>query len=214
MKKYQLYKCNKCGNEVEVQKVGGGTLVCCGEHMSVVNENVTATNLMKAFAGESMARNKYQFFAEIARNEGFRQIADFFEEFAHNEQSHAKMEFAAYNKLTRGDDWQNTAANLLYAAAGERYEHTTMYPEFAELAKEEGFDDIARLFRNIGKVEIDHEKKYLELEKKLREMGFFASEEDETWICEVCGHVHHGKKAPGACPVCKAPQGYYKQVGL
>ncbi len=214
MKKYQLYACEKCGNEVEVQKVGGGKLVCCNEAMKAVNENVTATNLMKAFAGESMARNKYQFFAQIARDEGFRQIADFFEEFAHNEQSHARMEFALYNKMTRGDDWESTAKNLLYAAEGERYEHTTMYPEFAALAKEEGFNEAARLFKAIGEVEVDHEKKYLELEAKLREQGFFASEEEETWICEVCGHVHKGKKAPKACPVCKAPQGYYKQKGL
>lgn len=214
MKKYQLYACAKCGNEVEVQKVGSGKLSCCGEEMKAVNENVTATNLMKAFAGESMARNKYQFFAQIARDEGLRQIADFFEEFAHNEQSHARMEFALYNKMARGSDWEKTAANLLYAAAGERYEHTTMYPEFAALAKEEGFNDAARLFKAIGEVEVDHEKKYLELEKKLREQGFFASEDEEIWICEVCGHVHHGKKAPSACPVCKAPQGYYKQQGL
>ncbi|MDR2033351.1 MAG: desulfoferrodoxin FeS4 iron-binding domain-containing protein [Helicobacteraceae bacterium] len=214
MKQYQIYRCSRCGNEVEIQKVGGGELICCGVEMEAVNQNVTPINLLKAFAGESQARNKYNFFAEIARKEGFNQIADFFNEFAFNEHNHAKMEFAAYNKLTWGDDWQKTAENLLYAAAGEKYEHTTMYPDFAKIAKEEGFDEIARLFTAIGKVEVEHEKKYLELEKKLREQGFFASEEEEIWVCDICGHVHRGKKAPGACAVCKAPQAHFKQIGL
>ncbi|MDR2639319.1 MAG: desulfoferrodoxin FeS4 iron-binding domain-containing protein [Helicobacteraceae bacterium] len=214
MKQYQTFRCDKCGNEVEVQKIGGGTLTCCGEPMRAVNELVTATNLLKAFAGESQARNKYNFFAEIARNEGFNQIADFFDEFAFNEHSHAKMEFALYNKIARGNDWEKTAANLLYAAAGERYEHTTMYPDFAKVAKEEGFDEAARLFNAIGKVEVEHEQKYLELEKLLREQGFFAGEDEEVWVCDICGHTHRGKKAPGACPVCKAPQGHFKRIGL
>ncbi|MDR0665404.1 MAG: rubrerythrin family protein [Helicobacteraceae bacterium] len=214
MKQYQTFRCAKCGNEAEIQKVGGGVLTCCGEPMQVVNENVTAVNLLKAFAGESQARNKYNFFAEIARKEGFNQIAAFFDEFAFNEHNHAKMEFAAYNRLTRGDDWEKTSANLLYAAAGERYEHTTMYPDFAKIAKEEGFDDIARLFNSIGKVEVEHEAKYLALENELRERGFFASESEEIWICDICGHVHRGKNAPKACLVCKAPQGHFKRIGL
>ncbi|MDR1452220.1 MAG: desulfoferrodoxin FeS4 iron-binding domain-containing protein [Helicobacteraceae bacterium] len=214
MKQYQIYHCAKCGNEVEVQKAGGGTLACCGEAMQVVNENVTPTNLLKAFAGESQARNKYNFFAEVARGEGFNQIADFFDEFALNEYSHAKMEFALYNKIARGNDWDKTAANLLCAADGEKYEHTTMYPNFAAIAKEEGFDEAARLFGAIGKVEIEHEQKYLALEKKLTELGFFSGERDEIWICDVCGHTHRGKKAPGACLVCKASQAHFRQAGL
>ncbi|GHS90041.1 rubrerythrin [Campylobacterota bacterium] len=214
MKQYQVYKCAHCGIEVEVQKVGGGTLTCCGEAMQLVSEKVTPTNLLKAFAGESQARNKYNYFAKIAKAEGYHQIADFFNEFAMNEHYHAKLEFAAYNKLVRENDWEKTAANLLYAAAGEKYEHTTMYPDFAAIAKEEGYDEIARLFTAIGKVEVEHEKKYLLLEKKLREQGFFASEDEEVWVCGDCGHVHRGKKAPGACPVCKASQAHFKQIGL
>ena len=214
MKQYQTYRCPHCGIEVEVQKVGGGTLTCCGEAMELVNENVTPTNLLKAFAGESQARNKYNYFAEVARREGFNQIAAFFDEFAFNEHNHAKLEYALYHKLTHGNEWDNTAANLVAAAGGEKYEHTTMYPDFAKLAKDEGFDEAARLFNAIAKVEIEHEKKYVELEKKLKEQGFFGSDDEETWVCDICGHIHRGKKAPGACPVCKAPQAHYKQIGL
>jgi rubrerythrin len=182
--------------------------------MKAVNEKVTPTNLMKAFAGESQARNKYNFFAGIARDEGLRQIADFFDEFAYNEHNHAKLEFAAHAKLTKGAEWGKTAENLLAAAAGENYEHTSMYPEFAQIAKEEGYDDIARLFTAIGKVEVEHEKRYKALEAKLREQGFFASEDEEAWVCDICGHIHYGKKAPGACTVCKATQGHFYQQGL
>ncbi|MDR0746284.1 MAG: desulfoferrodoxin FeS4 iron-binding domain-containing protein [Helicobacteraceae bacterium] len=214
MKQYQLYRCLECGNEVEVQVVGGGTLVCCGKEMEVVNENVTPVNLLKAFAGESQARNKYNFFADIARREGYNQIAEFFNEFAMNEHSHARMEFAAYNKIASGNEWENTAANLFKAASGERYEHATMYPEFAQIARDEGYGEISRLFSAIGKVEAEHERKYLELEQKLREQGFFASDKEEVWVCDVCGHVHRGSRAPGACPVCKAPQAHFKQIGL
>ncbi len=214
MRQYETYRCNKCGNEVEVQKVGGGTLVCCGEEMECTTENLTAVNLMKAFAGESMARNKYEFFAEMAREEGWHRIAEHFNEAAMNEKYHAMAEFKTYNKLMYGIELHETLKNLDIAMAGENYEHTEMYPNFAKIAEDEGYKDIARLLKAIAKVEVEHEREYNELKKCLEEEGFFESDEDEYWVCEVCGHVHRGKKAPKACPLCKAPQEYFKREHL
>jgi len=207
MKQYQIYKCNKCGNEIEVQEVGGGTLVCCEDVMTMTTKNLTAVNLMKAFAGESQARNKYEFFAE-----GLHRIARHFQESANNEKYHAMAEFKAYNKLVNNIELDSTVKNLNYAADGERYEHEEMYPNFETIAKEEGLKDIARLFRAIGKVEVEHEREYLELKSALEAEGFFDSEENEEYICEVCGHVHRGKKAPKSCPLCKAGQEYFKKA--
>jgi len=212
MRQYESYKCNKCGNEIEVQSVGGGELHCCGEAMEMVTENLTAVNLMKAFAGESQARNKYEFFADVAYEEGLHRISKHFQEAANNEKYHAMAEFKAYNKLVNDIELDTTKKNLLYAADGERYEHEEMYPNFSEIAKEEGLKDIARLFRAIGKVEVEHEREYLELKAALDAEGFFDSEENEEYICEVCGHVHRGKKAPAACPLCKAGQEYFKKA--
>ncbi len=214
MRQYETYRCNRCGNEVEVQKVGGGTLVCCEEEMECITDNLTAVNLMKAFAGESMARNKYEFFAEIAREEGWHRVAEHFNEAAMNEKYHAKAEFKTYNKLMYGIELHETLKNLDTAMAGENYEHTQMYPNFAKIAEEEGFKEIARLLKAIAKVEVEHEREYNELKKCLEEEGFFNSEEEEYWVCEVCGHVHRGKKAPKACPLCKAPQEYFKREHL
>ncbi len=214
MRQYETYRCNKCGNEVEVQKVGGGTLVCCGEEMECITDNLTAVNLMKAFAGESMARNKYEFFADMAREEGWHRIAEHFNEAAMNEKYHAMAEFKTYNKLMYGIELHETLKNLDIAMAGENYEHTEMYPNFAKIAEEEGYKDIARLLKAISKVEVEHEREYNELKKCLEEEGFFNSDEDEFWVCEVCGHVHRGKKAPKACPLCKAPQEYFKREHL
>lgn len=211
MKQYQTYKCNKCGNEVEVQVVGGGTLVCCGEPMSCTTENLTAVNLMKAFAGESQARNKYEFFAEVAKNEGYHKIARFFQEAADNEKYHAQAEFKAYHNLLHGIELNTTQDNLQYAADGERYEHEIMYPNFANIAKEEGLNEIARLLNAIGKVEVEHEAEYLALKTALEEEGFFNSEDEEEYICEVCGHVHRSKKAPGKCPLCGVDKEYFKK---
>ena len=211
MRQYETYRCNICKNEVEVQKVGGGTLVCCGEEMECITENLTAVNLMKAFAGESQARNKYEFFAEIAQKEGYHKIARFFQEAADNEKYHAMAEYKAYNRLINDMDLDTTAKNLKYAADGERYEHEEMYPNFAQIAKEEGFKEIARLFGAIGKVEIEHEKEYLELITALENEGFFNSDEEEEWVCEICGHIHRGKKAPNKCPLCKAGKEYFKK---
>ena len=212
MRQYESYKCDKCGNEIEVQSVGGGTLVCCGEAMKCTTENLTAVNLMKAFAGESQARNKYEFFADMAMQEGLHRIARHFQEAANNEKYHAMAEFKAYNKLVNDIELDTTEKNLIYAADGERYEHEHMYPDFAQIAKEEGLNAIARLFRAIGKVEVEHEREYLALKDALEAEGFFDSETNETYICEVCGHVHRGKKAPVACPLCKAGQEYFKKA--
>ncbi len=211
MRQYETYRCNVCGNEVEVQKVGGGTLVCCGEEMVCITENLTAVNLMKAFAGESQARNKYEFFAEVAYKEGLHRIARFFQEAADNEKYHAVAEFKAYNKLVYGVELDSTEKNLQYAADGERYEHEEMYPNFAKIAKEENLKEIARLFTAIGRVEVEHEAEYLALKEALIKEGFFASEEEEEWVCEVCGHVHRGKKAPGKCPLCGVEREYFKK---
>lgn len=211
MKQYESYKCSKCGNEIEVQKVGGGTLVCCGQDMECTTHNLTAVNLMKAFAGESQARNKYEFFADIARNEGYHRIARFFQEAADNEKYHAMAEFKAHNKLVNGSELNTTQKNLQYAADGEHYEHEQMYPDFAAIAKEEGFREIARLFGAIGKVEVEHEAEYLALKKALEEEEFFESDEKEEYVCEVCGHVHRGKKPPEACPLCGVAKEYFKK---
>lgn len=211
VKQYETYRCSHCGNEVEVQNIGSGTLTCCGEAMQCVTENLTAVNLMKAFAGESMARNKYEFFAEVAGKEGFHRIARFFQEAADNEKYHATAEFKAYNRLVKGVDLDTTRNNLQYAADGEKYEHETMYPNFSAIARDEGLKEIARMLTAIGKVEVEHEAEYLALKKVLEEEGFFAAEEEEEWVCEVCGHVHRGKKAPGKCPLCGVEKEYFKK---
>ncbi len=211
MRQYETYKCSICGNEVEVQNVGGGILTCCNKEMECITENLTAVNLMKAFAGESQARNKYEFFAEVARGEGLHRIARFFQEAADNEKYHAQVEFKAYNRLVNGVELDSTVKNLQYAADGEKYEHEIMYPNFAQIAKEENLYDIARLLSAIGKVEVEHEAEYLALKQALIDEGFFNSEQEEYYVCEVCGYVHKGKKPPKACPLCKAPSEYFKK---
>ncbi|BEJ54747.1 desulfoferrodoxin FeS4 iron-binding domain-containing protein [Campylobacter jejuni] len=214
MRQYETYKCQKCGNEVEVQNVGGGKLGCCGEEMKCITTDLTAVNLMKAFAGESMARNKYDLFADVAEEEGWHAVARHFREAAENEKWHARAEFKAYHEIVDGKPLEVTTKNLVTAAEGENYEHTTMYPNFAKIAEDEGKKAIARLFTAIGKVEIEHEREYLALKKMLEEEEFFNSEVEELWVCEVCGHIHRGKKAPAACPLCKAPKEYFKREFL
>jgi desulfoferrodoxin-like iron-binding protein len=214
MKQYQTYKCAKCGNEVEVQLVGGGKLSCCGEEMKCITENLTAVNLMKAFAGESQARNKYDLFADIAQSEGWHKVSEHFKEAAKNERYHAMAEFKAYHKMIDGNETELTLKNLDSAMSGEHYEHTIMYPSFAKIAEEEGHKDIARLFNAISKVEVEHEREYKALQDAMREDGFFEDANEEIWVCEVCGHVHRGKKAPGACPLCKADKEYFKREHL
>ncbi|EOY0157467.1 ferritin family protein [Campylobacter coli] len=214
MRQYESYKCPKCGNEVEVQNVGGGKLSCCGVEMECITQDLTAINLMKAFAGESMARNKYDLFADVAEEEGWHAVARHFREAAENEKWHARAEFKAYHEIVDGKPLEVTTKNLVTAAEGENYEHTTMYPNFAKIAEDEGKKAIARLFTAIGKVEIEHEREYLALKKMLEEEEFFNSEVEELWVCEVCGHIHRGKKAPATCPLCKAPKEYFKREFL
>jgi len=215
MRQYESYKCNKCGNVVEVQKVGGGELHCCGEAMEMVTENLTLVNLMKAFAGESQARNKYEYFARVAQKEGYRDIAEHFQRAADNEKVHAKLELSLHNRMKHDSEnsFGNTQENLQAAIAGESYENVTMYPDFAKIAKEEGYSEAARLFSGIGKIEVEHEKMFQELLNRLQNNAEFESEnEEEAWICEVCGHIHYGKKALKVCPVCKHPQEYQSRL--
>ncbi len=166
----------------------------------------TEQNLMTAFAGESQARNKYTYFASKAKKEGYEQIAAIFEETAGNEKEHAKMWF----KLLQGGEIKSTKENLLQAAEGENYEWTDMYDEFAKVAKEEGFDHIAFLFEEVGKIEKNHEERYRKLLSNLENGKVFVKEEPKMWICRNCGHVHYGDKAPEICPVCNHPQSYFE----
>lgn len=212
MRKHESYKCNKCGNTVEVSHVGGGKLHCCGQEMEMITENLTLVNLMKAVAGESIARNEYEYFAKVAQKEGFRDIAEHFQRAANNEKMHAKLEFKAYNVLNYDRELDNTSGNLQYAINGESYENTTMYPDFAKIAKDEGHADIARMLDMIGKIEIEHENMYKMLKDRLDSGKEFVSEDEEEWICEICGHVHRGKKALKVCPVCKHPQEYQSRL--
>jgi len=213
MKQYETYKCNICGNEVEIQKVGGGELVCCGEPMVKTTVDLTLVNLLKAFAGESQARNRYEYYAKVAQKEGYRDIAAHFQRAANNEKEHAKLELALHNRMKNSseDSWGDTIANLKDAISGESYENLTMYPDFAKIAKEEGHIEASRLFNNICKVEVEHEKMYKELLARLNDGHEFESEDEEAWICEVCGHVHYGKKPPLKCPVCSHPQEYFSR---
>jgi len=214
MRQYETYKCNKCGNVVEVSNVGGGVLVCCGQNMECVTESLTKVNLLKAFAGESQARNKYEYFAKVAQKEGYRDIADHFQRAADNEKTHAKLELSLYNRMQSKteNNFGNTLENLNIAMAGENYENTTMYPDFAKIAKEDGENEAARLFKAIGKVEVEHEKMYKMLIERLESGKEFESDNDqESWICEKCGHVHYGKKAPVKCPACDHPQEYFSR---
>ncbi len=215
MREYESYRCNKCGNIVEVQSVGGGELHCCGEAMEMITTNLTSVNLMKAFAGESQARNKYEYFARVAQKEGYRDIAEHFQRAADNEKQHAKMELALNNRMLNEseDSFGNTKENLQMAIDGESYENITMYPNFAQIAKDEGHKEAARLFAGIGKIEVEHENMFKMLLQRLEgDSEFVSDNEEEAWICEVCGHVHYGKKALKTCPVCKHPQEYQSRL--
>ena len=165
----------------------------------------TEANLMAAFAGESQARNKYDYYASKARKDGYVQIAELFEETARNEKEHAKLWF----KLLH-DGIGDTAENLKDAAAGENYEWTDMYATFAKEADEEGFKDIARLFRGVAAIEKEHEERYLKLLANVEGGIVFSRDEDMIWQCGNCGHIIVGKKAPQICPVCDHPQSYFR----
>ena len=168
----------------------------------------TEKNLLAAFAGESGARNKYTYFASKAKKEGYEQIAAIFEETANNEKEHAKMWFKELNN----GEVPSTIENLKAAAEGENYEWTDMYKEFAKTAKEEGFDHIAYLFEEVGKIEKHHEERYLKLLKNVEDdLVFKTSDEKTVWICRNCGHVYVGETAPKVCPVCNHPQSYFER---
>ena len=164
----------------------------------------TEQNPRDAFAGESQARNKYTYFASKAKKEGYVQIASIFEETANNEKEHAKIWF----KLLEGIG--DTAQNLLHAAEGENYEWTDMYATFAREAKEEGFDHIAYLFEEVGKIEKEHEERYRKLLSNVEGGLVFSRDGDMIWQCANCGHIHIGKAAPELCPVCAHPKAYFQ----
>ena len=164
----------------------------------------TEKNLMTAFAGESQARNKYTYFASVAKKEGYEQIASIFQSTADNEKEHAKMWFKALGEL--GD----TSANLNAAADGEYFEWTDMYDRMAKEAREEGFTEIAAKFEMIGKIEKEHEARYRKLLANVEGDLVFSKEGDTIWQCSNCGHIVIGKKAPEICPVCGHPQSYFE----
>ena len=164
----------------------------------------TEQNLLQAFAGESQARNKYTYSASKAKKDGYEQIAAIFEETANNEKEHAKIWF----KLLHDGSIPSTIDNLKDAASGENFEWTSMYQEFAETAKEEGFDDIAKLFLMVADIEKHHEERYLKLVGNIENNLVFESNTEKLWICRNCGHVYYGKVAPDICPVCNHPQSY------
>ena len=173
--------------------------------MADLKGSKTEKNLETAFAGESMARNKYTYFASKARKDGYVQIANIFEETANNEKEHAKMWFKLLN-----DGIGSTAECLLAAAEGENYEWTDMYAHFAKEAKEEGFTEIARLFEGVAKVEKEHEDRYRKLLANVEGDMVFSKDGDVVWQCSNCGHICIGKKAPEVCPVCAHPQAYFQ----
>jgi rubrerythrin len=177
----------------------------------------TEQNLLKAFAGESQARNRYEFFAKVAQTEGYVQISNIFQKTANQEKQHAKRFF----KFLEGGDVEITASypagkigttpeNLKAGAMGENEEWTKLYPAFAEIAKEEGFPEVAAAFKMIAKVEAEHEKRYLKLLKNIEEGTVFQKKEKVRWVCSNCGYVHEGEKAPENCPACLHPKDYFE----
>jgi rubrerythrin len=166
----------------------------------------TEQNLRDAFAGESQARNKYTYFASVAKKEGYEKIAAFFLETADNEKEHAKLHLKHLNGIG------STIDNLGAAAAGELDECTEMYPRMAREASEEGFHEIAFLFESIGKIEKAHQERYRKLLEELETNTFFVKDEQVRWRCRNCGHIHEGSEAPTDCPVCKHPQAYFELI--
>ena len=186
--------------------------------MESIKGTQTEKNLLKAFAGESQAKNRYTFFAKQAKKDGYEQVSALFLETAMNEEEHAKIFF----KFLEGGDVEITAAypagvigtteeNLKAAAMGENEEWTKLYPEFSKIAAEEGFKRVAAAFKLIAKIEADHEARFLKLLENLEEGKAFLRDEKITWICRKCGHVHFSEKALEKCPVCGHPQGYYEE---
>ncbi|MDC7238778.1 MAG: rubrerythrin family protein [Spirochaetales bacterium] len=188
--------------------------------MASLKGTQTEKNILTAFCGESQARNRYTYFVSQAKKEGFQQVAYVFEETADQEKEHAKRLF----KLLEGGEVEVTASfpagvigstseNLAEAAAGEHYEWTTMYPEFAVTARKEGFDRIADIFEAIAVAEKQHEKRYLGLKKLVDDGTFFEKEEDVVWRCRNCGYLYEGKSAPAVCPACAHPRAHFELLG-
>ena len=180
----------------------------------------TEKNLLKAFAGESQARNRYNYFASVARKQGYEQIAGIFEETADNEKEHAKV-FFKYLETSEGELLKissefpagkigTTEENLLAAAEGEKMEWGTLYPDFAETATEEGFPMVAHSFKEIGEVEAYHERRYQKLLENVKKKQVFKKDKVVKWKCRNCGYVHEGPEAPDVCPACQHPQSYYE----
>jgi len=167
----------------------------------------TYENLKAAFAGESQARNKYTYFASKAKKDGYEQIAAIFEETALNEKEHAKIWF----KILEGGAVKSTKENLKAAADGENYEWTDMYAEFAKTAREEGFEEIATKFEQVGAIEKSHEERYRALLKSVEDKKVFSGDGEAIWVCRNCGHIIIGKDAPEVCPVCNHPQSYFER---
>lgn len=165
----------------------------------------TEKNLLEAFAGESMARNKYTYYSSQAKKDGYVQISKIFEETANNEKEHAKLWF----KLLHGGKVADTLTNIKDAAAGENYEWTQMYANFAKTAREEGFDDIAAKFEAVAKIEKMHDERYTKLEDNIKDEKVFKKDQPQAWECLNCGHVHYGTDAPQVCPVCNHPIAYF-----
>ena len=171
--------------------------------MAELKGSKTEQNLLAAFAGESQARNKYTYFASKAKKDGYVQISKLFEETANNEKEHAKIWFKLLNGIGSTED------NLKAAAEGEEFEWTNMYPEFAKVAKEEGFAEIAALFEGVAAIEKEHEARYKKLLANIKNGAVFSSEGDAVWECANCGHIVIGKNAPEVCPICNHPQSYF-----
>lgn len=212
------YRCSVCGYIYEGDELPEGfTCPRCKKPASYfvkVEENnekknpyagtKTEKNLLEAFAGESQARNKYTYFAEVARREGYEQLAEIFLKTARNEQEHARVWFEELGKIG------NTAENLLQAAEGENYEWTDMYDRFAKEAEEEGFTELAEKFRKVAAIEKAHEERYRKLLNNVEMKQVFEKSEVTIWECRVCGHIVVGKRAPEVCPVCKHSQSFFE----
>ncbi|MBR2543246.1 rubrerythrin family protein [Candidatus Saccharibacteria bacterium] len=166
----------------------------------------TEENLKIAFAGEAQARTKYTFFASKAKKDGYEQIAAIFEETANNEKEHAKL----WYKELHGGEMPTTTDNLVEAAEGENYEWTDMYDEFAKVAREEGFEELAKKFDGVAAIEKAHEERYRKLLKNIEDKKVFSRDGDAIWICRNCGHIVVGKDAPEVCPVCNHPQSFFE----
>jgi len=212
----KTYKCKLCGQVFEVEDGKEPECPLCHakgdklEEVKVASNpyagSQTEKNLEAAFAGESMARNKYTYFASQAKKEGFNQIADIFEETARNEKEHAKL----WYKLINGGSVSETIKNLKEAAEGEHFEWSKMYKEFAAIARKEGFEEIAIAFEGVAEVEAVHEKRYLKLLALLKAGKVFNRDKKVVWKCDNCGKISYGKKAPKVCPVCHHPEAYHQ----